>query len=538
MQVLCGCGWGRLRCPRNEVPSECPLCGLPLDREIEVGEITSNPRLTDSRRVELPRRMRPRGACSLRRNAGIEDVELQRYSDYRPTGFDAPGLSRGVMGHGDDADRSEWLIVPVGRTRDSDAPEVSNFEVAEDWLVNVDPDGSDHERHRFGHWGPGWFEILIVRPGTAAHRKAQEIAVALENYPILEDLSMREADVEFNPKIEPWRPAAFVELIADRNRLRIRLVPEARNYVEALLEKPGDQAFAELVEYHLGNGWELLSPAEIGAITESPILSKEVERDEDGNLVSVGTVYWYPEYERKSEIEELLRRGEIVFTGHSARRQNGPLPRRHVCTPDGVNQRGRCVGNCECGEHLLLTGRYTPYCPSCQTCEACGCPGVDGFSHYEGCQLEPVVVESISVARNGRRGGRKSRHSVWVEGNPQGRRNEPRGIKSVHDNKFVVVEVDIGVDDSIDDLLADPNVTDEEIDAALAPFKPARTFDVRRDVEEILSRGGIVPRARSEEVGGAMRFAYVIPSTHNPALVANALRNYFKGQRDVKVSVQ
>lgn len=25
--VLCGCGWGRLACPEDELPEECPVCG-------------------------------------------------------------------------------------------------------------------------------------------------------------------------------------------------------------------------------------------------------------------------------------------------------------------------------------------------------------------------------------------------------------------------------------------------------------------------------------------------------------------------------
>ena len=37
-----------------------------------------------------------------------------------------------------------------------------------------------------------------------------------------------------------------------------------------------------------------------------------------------------------------------------------------ACPSDGRNYFGRCLGECvECGEHILCTGRYTPYCPSC-----------------------------------------------------------------------------------------------------------------------------------------------------------------------------
>lgn len=53
---------------------------------------------------------------------------------------------------------------------------------------------SDFETHRFGHWGPGWVEIIVVRPGSACHREAQAIAAAVSDYPVLDesDYSRRE----------------------------------------------------------------------------------------------------------------------------------------------------------------------------------------------------------------------------------------------------------------------------------------------------------------------------------------------------------
>lgn len=119
---------------------------------------------------------------------------------------------------------------------------------------------------------------------------------------------------------------------------------------------------------------------------------------------------------------------------------------------------------------------------------------------------------------------------------PECRRSVRRNISASTGNS-VVVEVDIGLDDSIDDVMADPNVTDEQIDAALAGFDPARTFAVRRDVEAILERAKLPIICGSSEVDGVIRLAYEIPSTHNPRIVANALRKYFKGQKDVRVSV-
>ena len=76
-----------------------------------------------------------------------------------------------------------------------------------------------------------------------------------------------------------------------------------------------DAALETLLEDHLGNGWEIVPPQEIGALTSSPILSDEVERDDEGKVREVGRVYWYPDYQVRDEIEALRERLVVVFHG-------------------------------------------------------------------------------------------------------------------------------------------------------------------------------------------------------------------------------
>jgi len=120
---------------------------------------------------------------------------MQRYADFAPTGFDCKGLAAERMGfEPEDTDRSDWSVVPAGRNRDSGPLSESNFATSERMLQEVNPEGVDYENHRFGHWACGWFEILIVRPGTTCEGVAKEIERCLENYPILDesDYSKRE----------------------------------------------------------------------------------------------------------------------------------------------------------------------------------------------------------------------------------------------------------------------------------------------------------------------------------------------------------
>ena len=95
-------------------------------------------------------------------------------------------------------DRNNWLVVPVGQNRDSGPFEQSNFAAA---LEILGGESESVEVHCFRHWGPGWFEVIIVRPDRAAD--VDDIEARLESYPLLdeEDLSRREHEL----MEEDWR---------------------------------------------------------------------------------------------------------------------------------------------------------------------------------------------------------------------------------------------------------------------------------------------------------------------------------------------
>lgn len=111
---------------------------------------------------------------------------MQLYKDYTPTPFDYKGAFL--------RDQRHWRVAPVCQTRDSGPLDQSNYAAALAAIEEVDPEGEHHEEHRFGHWGPGWFEIIIVRPCTPAAIVAKQLELALQDYPLLdeEDHSARE----------------------------------------------------------------------------------------------------------------------------------------------------------------------------------------------------------------------------------------------------------------------------------------------------------------------------------------------------------
>jgi hypothetical protein len=104
----------------------------------------------------------------------------ERFGDSRPTGFDRR--------HGSFADaepHAQWFVV-LGQNRDSDALAKSNFECATDILKACGEEA--YTIHRFGHWGCGWYEVLIVNnENEKACAEADDILRALEGYPCLDD---------------------------------------------------------------------------------------------------------------------------------------------------------------------------------------------------------------------------------------------------------------------------------------------------------------------------------------------------------------
>ena len=42
--------------------------------------------------------------------------------------------------------------------------------------------------------------------------------------------------------------------------------------------------------------WDFILPEEIGALTSAPISSDDCERTDEGELVRVGRIFWFPNY--------------------------------------------------------------------------------------------------------------------------------------------------------------------------------------------------------------------------------------------------
>jgi hypothetical protein len=93
------------------------------------------------------------------------------------------------------------------------------------------------------------------------------------------------------------------------------LLPEAQEDVQEITSRDidADGRLAEVIEWQLANGWSLVRPEDIGALTGAPILSEDLDTDDHGHVRNVGQVYWYPEYDVRDPVAQLLEHGYVEF---------------------------------------------------------------------------------------------------------------------------------------------------------------------------------------------------------------------------------
>jgi hypothetical protein len=103
-------------------------------------------------------------------------------------------------------------------------------------------EGEDWEIHRFGHWGRGWFEIILIRPGTETARIAQELADSLEAYPILDESDWSET--EHAMAEQGWEDWQRGEVRMDLERLLRPIAPTAGEAVNDCEDSVIDEWFA------------------------------------------------------------------------------------------------------------------------------------------------------------------------------------------------------------------------------------------------------------------------------------------------------
>lgn len=105
----------------------------------------------------------------------------------------------------------------------------------------------------------------------------------------------------------------YLTITETKAGLLIKATNEGRDFIQDHKDFPTINMWYDILEDYSCNGsYELVAPEEIGALTDSPLIALDVERDDHGILTNVGEVFYFNEYMIVDEIEQ-LEIGQTVF---------------------------------------------------------------------------------------------------------------------------------------------------------------------------------------------------------------------------------
>ena len=152
---------------------------------------------------------------------------MQTLAQHKPTPFDH--FAAAFFDAGDP--RRDWLVLPVSITRDTGAFQESNFIAA---LKRLGGESETVEVHRFGHWGPGWYEIILADPSRATEVEA--LYKALEDYPLLDEDDYNERLVD--QQCETWSACYSSDF---RKEFTAAVPEDLQEWIEAMPEEHWDE---------------------------------------------------------------------------------------------------------------------------------------------------------------------------------------------------------------------------------------------------------------------------------------------------------
>jgi hypothetical protein len=107
--------------------------------------------------------------------------------------------------------------------------------------------------------------------------------------------------------------------ILENGNLSIEITPEGKEELETIKERNQNYSgiWDDLLESYWTNGsFTPIQPEEIGALTSSPIIGLNIDRDDEGKIIpdASNKFWWFPEYQVIDEFEKLLNDGKVVLS--------------------------------------------------------------------------------------------------------------------------------------------------------------------------------------------------------------------------------
>jgi len=104
-----------------------------------------------------------------------------------------------------------------------------------------------------------------------------------------------------------------------RGNLCLQSEPEDADMLNELFARCGHNETEFLSELLAETGWSanghlhMVNPEDVGALTDSPLMTNDRTIDDDGTLSFVDKVWWYPNYMVANPAEKLLKHGSVTL---------------------------------------------------------------------------------------------------------------------------------------------------------------------------------------------------------------------------------
>ena len=113
------------------------------------------------------------------------------------------------------------------------------------------------------------------------------------------------------------QPGAYVDFSIDGDGNLVMTptkngIEEAKANVES--GNLSDDAFLSMIADHLANGWELVRPEEVGALTSALIITNDCQRDDQGTLTAIGDAWSnIAFYQVRSELQDFAEGKPVTW---------------------------------------------------------------------------------------------------------------------------------------------------------------------------------------------------------------------------------
>ncbi len=128
---------------------------------------------------------------------------------------------------------------------------------------------------------------------------------------ILTQLSDGNLEIKIDGSIRDQKTGKWKFSIAEWNKVKVDIADIHKN------TRGGYNDLWDILEWYFCNDEYEAFPEtdyiKIGALTSAPIIAYQVDRDDNGDLQNVQKVWWYPWYETKDPVEELIKHGKVIF---------------------------------------------------------------------------------------------------------------------------------------------------------------------------------------------------------------------------------